>query len=141
MLKGISPLISPDLLKMLHEMGHGDEVVLADAHFPGHSLGQRVARADGLTIAPLLEAILPLFALDSLENPLTMMKPERSGELDPGVEMDYMGMIRLHVANAAAPQRIPRAEFYQRARSSFLVVMTGETRAFGNILLKKGVTL
>ena len=65
MLKGISPLIGPDLLALLHRMGHGDEIVLADAHFPGESVGQRLLRADGLQIAPLLDGILPLMVLDT----------------------------------------------------------------------------
>ncbi len=133
-------MINPDLLKMLHEMGHGDEVLLADAHFPGHSLGQRVMRADGLTIAPLLDGILSLLALETSENSLSMMDPERSGELDSEVEADFMRVVRRYLPNAATPRRLPRAEFYQRAKSCFVVVMTGEMRAYGNIVLKKGIT-
>ena len=73
MLKGISPLLSPDLLTVLYQMGHGDEIVLADAHFPGHTIGPKVIRADGLKIADLLDAIIPLFELDSYADPLYMM--------------------------------------------------------------------
>jgi len=76
MLNGISPLLSPELLATLCRMGHGDEIVLADAHFPGESIGQRVLRADGLRVADLLRAILPLFPLDTYANtPLLMMQP------------------------------------------------------------------
>ena len=70
MLKGIAPCLSPDLLKVLAEMGHGDEIILADAHFPGHSVNALVLRADGLSIAALLEGMLPLFELDSYADPL-----------------------------------------------------------------------
>ena len=74
MLKGISPLISPELLKVLASMGHGDEIVLADAHFPGHTMNTQVLRADGLKIPDLLAAILPLFELDQyVPHPLAMM--------------------------------------------------------------------
>ncbi|MCB0799977.1 MAG: fucose isomerase, partial [Bacteroidales bacterium] len=76
MLKGISPLISPDLLEVMARMGHGDELVLADAHFPGESIGKRVVRADGLRIAELLGAIMQLFELDTyVSHPVMMMEP------------------------------------------------------------------
>ncbi|TNF40296.1 MAG: fucose isomerase, partial [Bacteroidetes bacterium] len=91
MLKGISPLISPDLLSVMARMGHGDELVLADAHFPGESTGKRIVRADGLRIADLLEAIMPLFELDSyVPHPLIMMEPVPGDNLDPAVEASYM---------------------------------------------------
>ncbi len=87
MLKGISPLLSPELLDALYRMGHGDEIILADAHFPGESLGVPVVRADGLRIPALLDAILPLFELDSyVEAPLVMMAAVTGDSLDPAVE-------------------------------------------------------
>ena len=141
MLKGISPLISPDLLQVLYRMGHGDEIILADAHFPGESFNNRVIRADGLGIAALLDAILPLFELDSyVEHPLIMMAAVEGDTLDPEVEKSYRVSIEKHVPQAAPIERIGRFDFYDRARSAFAVVMTGETAKYGNILLKKGVT-
>jgi L-fucose mutarotase len=87
MLKGISPLISPELLAVLARMGHGDEIVLADAHFPGECFNNRVLRADGLKIAPLLDAILPLFELDAyVPAPLVMMAATAGDTLDATVE-------------------------------------------------------
>lgn len=83
MLKGIAPCISPDLLKVLAEMGHGDELILADAHFPGHTLNSAVVRADGLSITTLLDGILPLFELDSYDDPLVMMTAVK-GVMPPG---------------------------------------------------------
>jgi len=139
-LKGLHPALSPDLLKVLAEMGHGDEIVLADAHFPGHSVNARVLRADGLPVATLLHAILPVFELDSYAPPLIMMAAVQGDSLDPSVEESYLRAIRVHVPAAGAPERIDRFAFYARARAAFAVVMTGETAKYGNLLLKKGVT-
>ena len=141
MLKGISPLIGPDLLATLHRMGHGDEIVLADADFPGESLNARVIRADGIKAADLLDAILPLFPLDTyVESPLIMMAPVPGDTLDPEVEKRYREVVDRHVPETPPIQRIERFAFYERAKQAFVVVMTGETAKYGNIILKKGVT-
>ncbi len=141
MLIGISPLISPELLAVLHRMGHGDEIVLADAHFPGETCGQRVLRADGLKIPDLLDAILPLFALDTyVDSPLIMMCAVAGDQLDPAVEACYRQAIDKHWPNTPPIQRIDRFDFYDRAKQAFAVLMTGETVKYGNIILKKGVT-
>jgi L-fucose mutarotase len=141
MLKGISHLISPALLEVLARMGHGDEIVLADAHFPGETCNNRVLRADGLRIPDLLEAILPLFELDAyVDAPLIMMAAVEGDTLDPNVEASYMKSILKTNPEVAPIQRIDRFAFYARAKSAFAVVMTGETAKYGNIILKKGVT-
>lgn len=140
MLKGISPYLSPDLLKILHEMGHGDELLLADAHFPGHTLGRRVVRADGLNISQLLDAILPLFELEKTEDALAMMQPDGGDPLNADVETDFLRAVRRHAERSAAAARMTRAAFYERAKDAYCVVMTGELRAYGNVILKKGVT-
>lgn len=141
MLKGISPLISPELLFNLYEMGHGDEIILADAHFPGHSINANVIRADGLKIDALLEAILPLFELDSyVPDPFIMMAAVEGDSLDPSVEEAYLKAIAITNPYEGPIARIDRFEFYDRAKNAFAVVMTGETAKYGNILLKKGVT-
>lgn len=136
MLKGISPAISPELLKLLAEMGHGDEIILSDAHFPGHSFNTNVLRADGVGCETLLKGIIPLFELDAYAIPVVMMAAVPGDNLDPEVEkkyreaMDYQGTI----------ERIDRYAFYERAEKAYAVVITGETAKYGNILLKKGVT-
>lgn len=140
MLKGIAPCISPELLKVLAEMGHGDEIVLADAHFPGHTMNDRVLRADGLSVTTLIDGILPLFDLDTYADPLIMMQAVAGDALDPAVEEQYLAVVRRHSPGADPPARIDRFAFYERARAAFAVVMTGETRTYGNLLLKKGVT-
>jgi L-fucose mutarotase len=140
LLKGISIFISPELLRMLCEMGHGDEILLADAHFPGSRYGDRVVRADGVPLPSLLEAIMPLLELDRSCNPLCMMLPDGSDALDPGVEADYLRAIRSHSPDLSAPERLERNAFYQRVRGCFAIVITGELRPYGNIILRKGVT-
>ena len=141
MLKGISPLVSPELLAVLARMGHGDEIILADAHFPGESFNGRVLRADGLRIPELLAAILPLFELDAyVPHPLVMMDAVKGDELDPTVEASYLKSIHISHPNAPSIERIDSFAFYERTKTVFAVVMTGETAKYGNILLKKGVT-
>ena len=141
MLKGISPIIGPDLLDILYRMGHGDEIVLADAHFPGETYNDNVLRADGVRIHHLLEAILPLFELDSYcENPVAMMAPVEGDILDPEVEARYMESIKKTNPGIGPVERLDRFEFYERTLDAFAVVITGETSKYGNILLKKGVT-
>lgn len=139
MLKGISPAVSPELIKVLAEMGHGDEIVLADAHFPGHSMNGRVLRADGVGVDVLLRGIIPLFELDSYAPPLIMMAAVQGDELDPSVEQRYRDAL---FRGQPGPDisRIDRFAFYDRARTAFAVVMTGEAAKYGNIILKKGVT-
>jgi len=140
MLKGISPLLSPELLTVLYQMGHGDEIVLADAHFPGHTIGPKVIRADGLKIADLLDAIIPLFELDSYADPLCMMQVSTGDQLDETVEDDYRSAILRHAPQAPRPVRIERFEFYTRAKFASAIVLSGELRKYGNLILKKGVT-
>ena len=140
MLKGIHSAIGPELLKVLAEMGHGDEIILADAHFPGHSFNDQVLRADGVKITTLLDGILPLFELDSYDDQLIMMQAVEGDSLDPNVESSYRSEIQKHVSDAPEVIRIGRFEFYDRAEKAAAVVMTGETAKYANIILKKGVT-
>lgn len=141
MLKGISPVISPDLLRVLSMMGHGDEIVLADAHFPGDTFGQRVLRADGVRIPALLDGIIPLFELDEyVDAPVAMMAAVPGDELDPKVEASYRKAMEKHTNGPVKIERVERFAFYERAKQAFAVVMTGEAVKYGNIILKKGVT-
>jgi L-fucose mutarotase len=105
MLKTISPLISPDLLKVLAEMGHGDEIIFSDAHFPAHSMGPQVIRADGLRVSDLLQAIIPLFELDSYAPPLVMMAAVEGDALDPQVETRYREALRPRALPGYRPHR------------------------------------
>lgn len=140
MLKGISPRLSPELLKILDEMGHGDELLLADAHFPGHSLGRRVLRADGLTVSEMLEAILPLVELDTRDGSLAMMQPDGGDSLDRAVEADFLRVVHRHAPVTIGVSRVERKAFYERAGSCYAVLMTSEMRPYGNLIIRKGVT-
>ena len=134
MLKGISPLLSPELLKVLCEMGHGDSIVLADAHFPSCSLGPQVIRMDGILIPDLLAAVMPLWELDSYrEVPFAMMQPVPGDSLDPEL-VDACTR-----TTGRAPGLIERFAFYEEAKKAHAIVHTGETRIYGNIILYKGV--
>ncbi len=141
MLKGISPIISPDMLKILASMGHGDEIVLADAHYPGETFNKNIIRADGLKISNLLLAIMPLFELDQyVDCPLIMMEAVKGDALDPVVEASYLNSITPYCSRNNLLSRIERFAFYERSKNAFAIVMTGETAKYGNIILKKGVT-
>lgn len=141
MLKGISPLLSPALLATLCRMGHGEEIVLADAHFPAHEFNDTVIRADGLKIPDLLDAILPLFELDSYaDDPVVTMDAVAGDSLDPAVEGAYAAAIARHSELNPAISRTERFAFYERVRKAHAVVATGDTNKYANIILKKGVT-
>ena len=136
LLKGISPAISPELLKVLAEMGHGDEIVFSDAHFPAHTMNARVIRADGLGCDELLKGIAPLIELDSYATPVVMMEAVKGDTLDPAVEKKY----RAALGYKGEIERMERYAFYERAKKAYAVVLTGETAKYGNVIIKKGVT-
>ena len=127
MLRGISPILTPELLSALSAMGHGDEITLADAHYPRFGDGQRTIRMDGVGIPALLEAIMPLLAPVAGDSDAPVWDSYRKTFLayDPGAE----------------PEFLERFRFYKRAQSSYLTVVTGETAQYGNIILRKGVIL
>ncbi len=136
MLKGISPIVSPELLKILAEMGHGDEIVISDAHFPAHTFNEKVVRADGLGADALLAGIIPLFELDAYAVPVIMMDAVPGDTLDPAVEAKY----RKALGYDGKIERMERFAFYERAKKAYAVVISGETAKYGNVILKKGVT-
>ena len=136
LLKGISPAISPELLKVLAEMGHGDEIVFSDAHFPAHTMNARVIRADGIGCDELLKGIAPLIELDSYATPVVMMEAVKGDTLDPEVEKKY----RAALGYKGEIERMERYAFYERAKKAYAVVLTGETAKYGNVIIKKGVT-
>ena len=141
MLRGISPLISPDLLHALAQMGHGDEIVFSDALFPAHSVGRRVIRLDGVDLPSLIEAIMPLFPIDTyVADSVVMMAAPPDDTEDPDLPDKYRRAIEKH--NPDAPKTTfleDRQDFYARAREAFCVVVTGSVVKYGNLLLKKGV--
>ena len=139
MLKGISPLIPPELLKILDEMGHGDEIVLGDGNFPAATMGKRCVRCDGVGAAELLDAILALFPLDPyVDAPAALMAVVPSDPVQTPIWDTYREIVKKHEPNAKIGFE-ERFAFYERSKKSFAVVQTGESALYANILLKKGV--
>ena len=139
MLKGIPEIISPDLLKILAQMGHGDEIVISDAHFPAYSICDNVVRADAVSSPAMMTAILKLMELDQyVDQPVMLMEPVPGDAVDP----ELLGEIKSSLGkDASRIGYIERFAFYERAKKAFAVVVTGECRIYGNIIVKKGVTL
>jgi L-fucose mutarotase len=139
MLKKIPDVISPELLKILCEMGHGDEIVLGDGNFPAASCANILTRADGIGIPRLLDTILQLFPLDSfVENPVNLMKKVPGDKSDVTIWDEYKKIIKKYDNNAGIGF-IERFEFYERTKKAYAVVATGESALYANIILKKGV--
>jgi len=139
MLKGISPIISPELLKILMEMGHGDEITIGDGNFPAASMGKRVVRLDGHGVTEILDAILQLFPLDTyVEKPVALMSVVPGDNVDPVIWKDYERVIRENEGEKQI-EYMERFAFYERAKQSYCVVATGEGALYANIILKKGV--
>ncbi len=140
MLRNIDPVLSPDLLHILAAMGHGDDIVIADANFPGTACGSRVTRLDGVDAVRTLRAVLSIMPLDNfVEERATSMGVVGDPSAIPPVIAMFQDAINEVADNPAAIVRIERFAFYERAKAAFAVVQTGETRLYGNIILKKGV--
>ncbi len=137
MLRGIPKIISPELLKILAEMGHGDELCIADGNFPGASTAQRLVRADGHGVPELLSAVLALYPLDTYASPVFIMEKVPGDTAEVPVWDTFAVIAARHTKEKI--QRIERYAFYDRAKKCYAVVQTGETALYANIILKKGV--
>ena len=137
MLKGIPGVLSPDLLKVMMEMGHGDEIVIADGNFPGASLAKNLIRIDGHGAVEVLEAILKLFPLDTYEKSVYLMKKVQGDKVETPIWDEYKEIVSKCTDEEIG--YIERYEFYERAKKAYAVVMTGESALYANVLLKKGV--
>lgn len=140
MLKGISPILSPELLKVLMEMGHGDEIVFADGNFPAASHAQRLIRCDGHSIPALLEAVLPLFPLDQyVAKPAAIMQVVPGDQVQTPIWDVYKQLILKHSGLDDPLEQVERFAFYERSKKAYAIVATGEGALYANIILKKGV--
>lgn len=141
MLKGISPLLNPDLLKILAEMGHGDEIVIGDGNFPAASMGQRCIRCDGHDANALLDAILQILPLDDfVEAPVTLMKvvPGSDANIEPPIWNVFRATVAKNEPNAKIGFE-ERFAFYERSRKAYATIQTGESALYACVILKKGV--
>jgi L-fucose mutarotase len=140
MLKNIPTILSPELLKVLMEMGHGDEIVLADGNFPAASNAQRLIRADGHGIPELLDAVLKLYPLDAYADRSVALMAVVSGDsIKPTIWDDYRKIVAKYEPDAAEFEFVERFAFYERAQKAYAIVSTGERAQYANIVLKKGV--
>lgn len=140
MLKGIPNTISPELMRVLMEMGHGDEIVIADGNFPAASNAQRLVRADGHNVPGLLEAILKFFPLDIyVETSAALMAVVPGDDTKPIIWEEYRKIINASGEKFEEFELVERFEFYERARKAYAIVATSEQALYANIILKKGV--
>jgi L-fucose mutarotase len=140
MLKGISKLISPELIKILMEMGHGDEIVIADGNFPAASHAARLVRADGHGIPELLEAVLQLLPLDTYsEHPVSLMAVVPGDPVETPIWEVYQSIVDVSAERSISIEQVERFAFYERAKQAYAVVATGEGALYANIILRKGV--
>jgi L-fucose mutarotase len=140
MLKGIDPLLHADLLHVLRAMGHGDELAIVDANFPAASMGRRVVRSDGVSATRALEAVLSVLPLDDfVDAPCARMEVVGDPDAVPEICREFQAIVNRVEGRHIGLAKLERFAFYARAREAFALVQTGETRLYGNLLLKKGV--
>ncbi len=140
MLKNIPKILSPEMVKTLMEMGHGDEIVIADGNFPAETYGKRVVRCDGHGVPELLDAIMQLFPLDTYtDKPVMLMEVVPGDPVVPTIWDEYKDIINKYEPENCKIEMIERFAFYERAKTAYAVVATGEEAIYANIILKKGV--
>lgn len=142
MLKGVPAILSPQLLKVLCEMGHGDEIVIADGNFPAESMGKDavVIRADGHGVPEILDAVLKMIPLDQYtENPAALMEVVPGDDCVPVIWEQYRALLEENGEDPARIEMMERFAFYERAKKAYAIIATGESAIYANILLKKGV--
>ena len=140
MLKNISPVISPELLKILMEMGHGDEIVIGDGNFPAAANAKRLVRLDGHGVNEILEAILKLMPLDTYVDAPVALMDNGDASNPPPIWEDYKNTVLAEDGDKKF-ELVERFAFYERARDAYAIIATGETAIYANIILKKGVVI
>lgn len=138
MLKNIPKIVSPQLIKILCEMGHGDEIVIADGNFPAETYGQRVVRADGIGGEEMLDAVLSLIPLDTYATENLLLMQTTNGDPTPAIWDKYFAIAKKRDDNLRTGN-LERFEFYERAKKAYAVIATSEGAIYANIIIKKGV--
>jgi L-fucose mutarotase len=140
MLKGLDPLLSPELLHALRAMGHGDELAIVDANFPATTMVRRLIRLDGVSAPAALGAVLSVLPLDGfVESPVAVMAVVGDAEAVPEAVADFRKVVAATEGRPVPFASLERFAFYARVREAFAVVATGERRLYGNVIVKKGV--
>lgn len=142
MLKGIPSILSPELLKIVMEMGHADELVIGDGNFPAASMARNLVRCDGHGVPALLDAILTLFPLDTfVEAPVALMEVVPGDPTVPEIWKAFEKIVTAHEGADKKIEYVERFAFYERAKKAYCIVATGETALYANVILKKGVVV
>ena len=142
MLKNIPNILAPELLKILMEMGHGDELVIADGNFPAATMAKRLVRLDGHGVPEVLEAILKVFPLDTYDdNPVKLMEVVHGDKVEPTIWNDYEKIVKESGEPLGSFRFLERFNFYDRAKEAYAVVATSESALYANIILRKGVVI
>ena len=142
MLKNLTSLHTPELLHTLASMGHGDDIVVVDAHFPAVSMAQRLIRLDGVSAPAALDAILQLIPLDSfVDDPALRIEVVGKPDEIPDVQKEFQAVIDKREGKSSPLGKLERFAFYERAKKAFAIVATGELRTYGCVIIKKGVVL
>lgn len=139
MLNNIPKMLSPELLKVLSEMGHGDEIVIADGNFPASTNAKRLIRYDGIGTIDLLNSILKVFPLDDYSaHQVYLMEVEKNDNYNPDIWEQYKESLNKHHKNYSI-KFLKRQDFYKQSRDSYAIIATGEEKLYANLILKKGV--
>ncbi len=141
MLKNVPSLLSPELLKIIMEMGHGDEIVIGDGNFPAAACAQRLIRLDGLGVPEILEALLKLFPLDSFEKNAFLMEKIAGDTVEIPIWDTYRSIAKAGDPHFSEFSFIERYSFYERAKKAYAIIATSEQSLYANIILKKGVVV
>jgi L-fucose mutarotase len=140
MLKGLDPILSPDLLMTLRAMGHGDEIAIVDANFPADATAQRLVRLDGISATAVLDAVLSVMPLDDfVPEAAWCMQVVGNPHAEQPIFEEFRAIIARREDSRFKLAALERFAFYARAREAYAIVTTGETRLYGNIILKKGI--
>ena len=141
-MNGVPAILGPELLKVMMEMGHGDELVIGDGNFPAAGMARRLLRADGHGVPELLQAIMKFFPLDGfVEHPAALMAVVPGDPTKPAIWEKYRGILKAADANFKDFELVERFDFYERARQAYAILATGEAALYANIILKKGVVV
>jgi L-fucose mutarotase len=142
MLNGVPAILSPELLKVMMEMGHGDELVIGDGNFPAASMARRLLRADGHGVPELLEAIMKFFPLDGfVDRPVALMQVVPGDPTKPSIWEKYRSILKTADDKFEEFEFVERFAFYERAKQAYAILATGEEALYANIILKKGVVV
>lgn len=140
MLKGIPPLIGPELLYILHRMGHGDEIAVVDANYPAETCARRLVRMDGASATDVVRAIVEIMPIDNfVECPVNTMQVVDDINAIPAIVNEFREILRNECSDDIGFGTIERQGFYHQSQGAFAIVATGESRLYGNVILTKGV--